>query len=101
MYERPAPRPRRMKRISPVCVFSLALFGFGSLAVHGAPPEGSDPPDSANVSIVPRVRREPGIPTPTVRVDSKLVLIPVTVTDQRAQPVLGLHKEAFHVFEDG
>ena len=36
-----------------------------------------------------------------MRVDSTLVLVPVTVTDARHRYVLGLEQKNFHVFEDG
>jgi VWFA-related protein len=35
----------------------------------------------------------------TIRVDSNLVLIPVSVTDAKNHPVTGLHREDFRVFE--
>jgi VWFA-related protein len=36
-----------------------------------------------------------------MRVDSTLVLVPVTVTDARHRYVLGLEQKNFHVLEDG
>src|SRR5205085_3212810 len=36
-----------------------------------------------------------------VRINSNLVVVPVSVTDTQGQPVLGLNKEDFHVDEDG
>lgn len=39
-------------------------------------------------------------PSPNIRVDSTLVLVPVTVTDASNRYVLGLEKQDFHVFED-
>jgi Ca-activated chloride channel family protein len=38
---------------------------------------------------------------PSFRADTNLVVIPVTVTDTVNRFVLGLHKEDFHLFEDG
>ncbi len=38
--------------------------------------------------------------SPDISFDVNLVLVPVTVTDPRNRPVLGLPKEAFTVFED-
>lgn len=38
---------------------------------------------------------------PRFNVDTTLVLIPAAVTDRSNRFVLGLHKEDFHVFEDG
>jgi Ca-activated chloride channel homolog len=65
----------------------------------GADKPGSDP----QVSIVPRPK--PGtpaeiLPKANIRVDTTLVLIPVTVTDPLNRFVTGLEKEDFRVFED-
>ncbi|HXF42458.1 MAG TPA: VWA domain-containing protein [Pyrinomonadaceae bacterium] len=47
-------------------------------------------------------------PTPTpraedeeIRIDSRLVVVPVSVTDAQGNPVAGLRKEDFQVFEEG
>jgi Ca-activated chloride channel family protein len=37
---------------------------------------------------------------PNLRVDTTLVLIPVTVTDERNRPITGLEKQNFRVFDD-
>jgi Ca-activated chloride channel family protein len=58
------------------------------------------------VSIEPRVR--PAAKTeaaakdasPRLRIDTSLVLVPVTVTDKIGRPVLGLEKEDFRVFDN-
>src|SRR5260370_40850086 len=42
----------------------------------------------------------PAQPSPNIRVDTTLVLVPVTVTDAPNRYVLGLEKQDFHVFED-
>lgn len=42
----------------------------------------------------------PPQPRASIRVDTSLVLIPVTVTDPLSRPVTGLEKEHFRVFED-
>lgn len=39
-------------------------------------------------------------PSPLLRVDTSLVLIPVTVTDTFGAPVTGLNHESFRIFED-
>lgn len=39
-------------------------------------------------------------PSPNIRVDSTLVLVPVTVTDASNRYVLGLEKQDFRIFED-
>jgi VWFA-related protein len=57
----------------------------------------------AKVSIEPRPRPAaagPATPRANIRVDTTLVLIPVTVTDPLNRFVTGLEKENFKVFED-
>ena len=59
----------------------------------------------APVTIVPRARpakTEPTTPLPkaNIRVDTNLVLVPVTVTDPLNRFVTGLEKTDFQVFED-
>jgi VWFA-related protein len=62
---------------------------------------------SAQVSIVPRAR--PGSPAaggestarkPNLRVDTNLVLVPVTVNDELNHPITGLERENFRVLDD-
>src|SRR3954454_17282508 len=55
------------------------------------------------VAIEPR--QKPALPKepdakPTLRVDTNLVLIPVSVNDQLNRPVTGLEKEHFRVFDE-
>jgi len=55
------------------------------------------------VTIAPRpvpVQKNEVLPKANIRVDSNLVLIPVTVTDPLNRFVTGLEKENFRVFED-
>jgi len=57
----------------------------------------------AQASIEPRPKAAPKaelLPKSNIRVDSTLVLIPVTVTDPMNRFVTGLEKENFKVFED-
>src|SRR5437588_9215982 len=55
---------------------------------------------------VPHYKPKP-TPTPApieydvVRINSNLVVVPVSVTDTQGQPVLGLNKADFHIDEDG
>jgi Ca-activated chloride channel homolog len=58
-------------------------------------------------TIVPRTRTGPAVaaeaaklPPSNIRVDSNLVLVPVTVCDPNNRPVTGLEKEHFRVFDD-
>ena len=58
---------------------------------------------SAQVSIEPRAKpanKGEATPRANIRVDTTLVLIPVTVTDPLNRFVTGLEKENFRVFED-
>lgn len=56
------------------------------------------------VAITPRPSRNAPspLPSPNIRVDTSIVLVPVEVfTKQRYQPVLGLEQEHFRIYEDG
>src|SRR5215469_12603748 len=60
-------------------------------------------PVDAKVSVEPRAKPSANAtpnPRANIRVDTTLVLIPVTVTDPRNRFVTGLEKENFRVFED-
>jgi VWFA-related protein len=59
--------------------------------------------DQPKVSIEPRAKppsSRPAGPRSNIRVDTTLVLIPVTVTDPMNRFVTGLEKENFRLFED-
>ena len=74
------------------------LLLFSSFWVCWAPLLG------AQVAIQPRARpsvRAEAVPKSNIRVDSTLVLIPVTVTDPMNRFVTGLEKENFKIFEAG
>lgn len=71
----------------------------------------TSPDEAARPNIEPRVRPRPGSgaqPDPddpgdrrsNIRVDSTLVLVPVSVMDPMNRSVVGLEKENFKVFED-
>ncbi len=55
----------------------------------------------AQVAIEPRPKPSGNITRPNLRVDSNLVLVPVSVMDQRDHPITGLRRENFRVFDDG
>ena len=58
--------------------------------------------EQPRVSIAPRaVRLHSKGPAPDIRVDVKLTVVPVTVTDALGAPYAGLTREDFHLFEDG
>ena len=58
----------------------------------------------AQVTITPRPKKpepkEEGQRTPNIRVETRLVLIPVTVNDPINRPVSGLERENFRVYDD-
>ena len=58
----------------------------------------------AQVAIEPRpkppARKGEETTVPTLRVDTSLVLVPVTVNDRLNRPVTGLEKENFRVFDN-
>jgi hypothetical protein len=60
--------------------------------------------DEANVNITPRAKpaEVDAVPAPraNIRIDTTVVLIPVTVTDPLNRFVTGLDQDVFKVFED-
>jgi VWFA-related protein len=88
---------------------SVLALAFGAPAwASDSPARASDNKDAsdAKVAIQPRANRanraarDTGVPKTDIRVDSTLVLIPVTVTDPLNRFVTGLDKDNFRVFED-
>ena len=78
---------------------SYKLFVFGAISWACAAGAFAQPP----VTITPRastVSKAEVLPKANIRVDSNLVLIPVTVTDPLNRFVTGLDKENFKLFED-
>jgi Ca-activated chloride channel family protein len=57
--------------------------------------------EQPTVSINPRARLRSNSPRPDIRVDIKLTVIPVTVTDPVGAAYAGLTREDFRLFEDG
>jgi Ca-activated chloride channel homolog len=74
------------------------------LLLCSAPLWSADPaPGDANVTLETRAKPTPNAPVnphADIRVDSTLVLIPVTVTDPYNRFVTGLEKENFKILED-
>jgi Ca-activated chloride channel homolog len=70
------------------------------LCAADKPPADTD----STVEIISRPKRpdtkQQGVPRSDIRVDSNLVLIPVTVTDPLNRFVTGLDRENFRIFED-
>jgi len=78
--------------------YVIAFLAFsGVLSSRGL--AADDLSSGPRVSIAPRASRNPA-PRPNIRLDVKMVLIPVTVTDSRDRAVNGLPAEAFQVLED-
>jgi Ca-activated chloride channel family protein len=90
--------PGRMLAATSLVIFALP-------GVWAADPVAEQPTTAveSKVSIEPRAKPSPNTtPTPrsNIRVESTLVLIPVTVTDPFNRFVTGLDKENFKLFED-
>jgi Ca-activated chloride channel family protein len=78
---------------------SRKLFVFGAISLASAVGAFAQSP----VTIKPRsqtVQKNEVLPKANIRVDTNLVLIPVTVTDPLNRFVTGLDKENFKIFED-
>ena len=78
----------------------LGLFALSCLAALRGMGQSSDGP---HVAIEPRARPGPApeiVRPATFRLDVKLIQIPITITDSRNRPVLGLERDRFRVFED-
>ena len=95
-------RLRGQSRLIPV-VLSLGWLVCG---MPGAADQGASPPQDpdAHVAITPRVSTTPApqqlVPHSNIRVETQLVLIPVTVTDPLNRFVTGLEKQHFKIYED-
>jgi VWFA-related protein len=76
--------------------FGIAL-AFGVIPLGLAADDLS--PNQPRVSITPREIRKPA-PRPDIRLDVKMVLVPVTVTDVTDRPVNDLPVDAFRLLED-
>src|SRR5438270_13942516 len=79
---------RRVLRISS----AVAVFSVLGVAMERVPQE------QANVAISPREKRSSA--NPNIRLDVKMILVPITVTDPMDKPVEDLAPNAFRVFED-
>jgi Ca-activated chloride channel homolog len=97
------------KYFAPALIFSaLALFFSASVFLSGparAQKLKQLPPPPPGPRFKPKPRPTP-TPAPApeyevLKVSSNLVVVPVSVTDQQGQPVLGLKQTDFHIEEDG
>jgi VWFA-related protein len=77
------------------------VYTFLLLSIAVAVAADNPKPSDARVALEPRViNRELTERSDNIRVDSNLVLIPVTVTDRHSRLVTGLDREYFKIFED-
>jgi VWFA-related protein len=79
------------------------VFFTAALLVGAAlgPAENAESAGDARVLIVPRASRDPRAENSrAIRLDVKVVQIPVTVTDPLDRPIAGLRKDDFHLFEN-
>jgi len=86
--------------VYPLCSVRLRLLICGVL-LGRALANGQCGESGPTVSITPRVRPvATSLPRATLRLDVKLIQVPVTVTDMRDRPVIGLPKTSFRILED-
>ncbi len=90
-----------MRARSPIIGAALGLVGGLLLGVAAEDIRGAQQP-RVTITLRPRppAAEEAGPRGANIRVDTELVLIPVTVTDPLNRFVTGLEKEHFKVFED-
>jgi Ca-activated chloride channel homolog len=82
---------------------SRKLFVLSAIFVGTGLWAGAQQPDRAQVEILPRPKapeRKDVLPRSDIRIDTNLVLIPVTVTDPMNRFVTGLEKENFKIFDE-
>jgi Ca-activated chloride channel homolog len=72
-------------------LFTILVTVFGACALCQ---------DTPPVNIVPRFRPNPERRESSIRLDVKMVMIPANVTDREDRPIMDLHRENFHLFED-
>ncbi len=98
------------KKVFAPALFVTALAFFFLVAILLSAPAHAQkvkqlPPPPPGPRFKPKPTPTPA-PTPepeyeVVRINSNLVVVPVSVTDARGQPVLGLNKTDFHIEEEG
>ncbi len=94
-----------LKSHSKLFVFSaLAIVPLAAIPLRiGLAQSANRSAPDAQVSITPRTKpsvKEEVLPKADIRVNTTLVLIPVTVTDPLNRFVTGLEKENFKILED-
>jgi hypothetical protein len=91
-------------------MFRLEVSSFCSVHLHlllcvvllrRALANGQSGESGPRVSITPRTRPvAASLPRSTLRLDVKLIQVPVSVTDMRDRPIMGLPKTSFRILED-
>src|SRR6184192_1080031 len=85
-------------------LLALTILGAAFNSLLWAPDEKSPAAEQTHVNIEPRAKPtgkpEAPLPKANIRIDTNLVLIPVTVTDPLNRFVTGLEKENFKVLEE-
>jgi Ca-activated chloride channel homolog len=80
---------------------SIACLGLGLISIAALTLVAEDR-NEPRVNIAPRIVTRPqAAVNASIRVDTKLVLIPVTVTDTFGAPFIGMTRDRFRLFEDG
>ena len=83
-------------------VWRSTLFTAAGTVCIIAAVAAADDRDGPRVTLTPRAATRPqAAVNASIRVDAKLVLIPVTVTDSYGAPFSGLTRDKFRLFEDG
>src|SRR5690349_19637791 len=91
-------------------MFRLEVYSFCSVSLRfllcgvllgGALANGQSGESGPRVSITPRTRPvAASLPSPTLRLDVKMIQVPVNVSDMRDHPIMGLPKTSFRILED-
>jgi Ca-activated chloride channel homolog len=85
-------------------VVSLSFLAFLSQGIAASPADsGDEPPDQGPLlnSVRPSGAPRPAPYTnPSIRIDTDMTLVPVTVTDEHGRNVRGLAKENFRVYDE-
>jgi len=81
---------------------AAVVIATGGVVLHPAFPAERGSSDPPRVSIAPRsvAPRKGAAPHSNLRVDVRMILVPVTVTDPFARPVMDLPADSFHLFEN-
>src|SRR6476469_5677119 len=93
-----------MREAGTVVKRSIFYLGIALIFICGVnfAEDRKTPGDDSPVIIPTRLKTHPqAAVNAAIRVDTKLVLIPVTVTDTFGAPYSGLARDGFHLYEDG